>query len=228
MTYRQLPLQFARDETFLEHYLSDRISKRVAVTITDNRVSMISVRKKKEIVSVRMHRIFLTAPDDVIGDIAAFIKHTGVKTPSLTAYIKAHRDKLPAPRPTKVTVRPGGKHFNLQEIFDALNSEYFNGRLSSSITWGRFSPRQAVKKRTLGSYRAETDTIRINPVLDRRGVPRYFVEYVVYHEMLHAAVGVRQKNGRRIIHSREFKQREKLYRHFDRAVRWERERFGEY
>ena len=218
MTYRQLPLQFTRDEILLEQCLSSLISKKVSVTITDNRVSMISARKKEDVVCVRIHRIFLAAPDDVLGDIAAFIKHTKAKTPKLTAYMKAHQDKLPAPRPKKTTLKPGGKHFNLKEMFDSLNKEYFSSSLTSSITWGRFSPRRWVKKRTLGSYGRETDTIRINPVLDRKTVPRYFVEYVVYHEMLHAAMGEQQRNGRRIIHSREFKEREKLYRYFDRAV----------
>jgi predicted metal-dependent hydrolase len=94
--------------------------------------------------------------------------------------------------------------------------------VSCAITWGTKNPRYAARKRTLGSFSKDKNTIRINPALDRRRVPGYFVEFVVFHEMLHAFLGISEKNGRRLVHSKEFKQRERVFRHYDRAMAWEK------
>jgi predicted metal-dependent hydrolase len=57
--------------------------------------------------------------------------------------------------------------------------------------------------------------------MDSKRVPGYFIEYVVYHEMLHAAIGIQEREGRRSIHSAEFKKREKLFKYYERAMAWE-------
>jgi hypothetical protein len=62
----------------------------------------------------------------------------------------------------------------------------------------------------------------MNPLLDRRTVPRFFVEFIVYHEMLHADIGVETRNGRRRVHTWEFRRRERLFREYARAISWEK------
>ena len=47
------------------------------------------------------------------------------------------------------------------------------------------APRRSIK---LGSYSATERLIRVHPALDRPWVPRYFVSYIVYHEMLHHVI----------------------------------------
>ena len=115
-------------------------------------------------------------------------------------------------------VRTSGNIHDLKALYDELNDEYFGGALDSVITWGAKSPRFAVRKRTLGSYSARANIIRINPALDSKKVPRYFIAYVVYHEMLHAAIGIQNRSGRRSIHPAEF-------RDFERATAWERKSY---
>jgi hypothetical protein len=68
--------------------------------------------------------------------------------------------------------------------------------------------------------------IKINPILDSDRVPRYFLEFVIYHEMLHADIGIEDGSGRRELHSREFRKREKLFRHYEKASAWEKKRWG--
>lgn len=75
----------------------------------------------------------------------------------------------------------------------------------------------------MGSYCMEDRLIRIHPSLDRTFVPRLFVEWVVYHEMLHQKHGVPLIDGRRQFHSPEFMQEEAQYENYERASRWERE-----
>ena len=128
--------------------------------------------------------------------------------------------------PRTITIKPKGRIYNLADIFSSLNGEYFNHSVSASITWGKQSPLHVVRKRTLGSYQKKTKVIRINPILDRRRVPRYAVEFIVYHEMLHAAMDPVVKNGRRVIHSEEFKKRERVYSNYYKAIQWEKRAFG--
>ena len=66
--------------------------------------------------------------------------------------------------------------------------------------------------------------IRINPQLDAKKVPSYYMEFLVYHEMLHADIGIKNKNNRRIVHSGEFKKREKEFKQYEKAIEWEKKR----
>ena len=52
-------------------------------------------------------------------------------------------------------------------------------------------------------------------------MPRYAVEYILYHEMLHLKHPItRGKSGRRMVHSKAFHEDEKLFPHLDEARRF--------
>ena len=73
-----------------------------------------------------------------------------------------------------------------------------------------------------GSYSAQENVIRIHPLLDQDFVPQYFIRYIVFHEMLHAFLGAHESSsGRRRVHTREFRRRERAYPDYARAVEWE-------
>ncbi len=197
--------------------------RKVEITLTDNRVSMISFRREKGKVRLRLQRIFLDAPSDVIREIGRLITARGrITTPEINEFIRKNRSKIKQKPPRSPKINPRGRHFNLQEIFDRLNRVYFGGRIQARITWGRRSPGRSVRKRTLGSYSQESRIIRINPILDRPGIPRFFIEYVIYHEMLHARFGIKVKGGRQVIHPPEFRTEEKKFRQYQRAIEWEK------
>jgi len=221
-TLEQLALRLARDTARLRDYFQRAANRPISLFITDNTSSMVSVRVEGKAAVIRLHRMFLHAGDDVINEIADFLRHRKGKTPRVRNFLKQNSHRIKKSSPRKTIVKTEGKYHRLDEIFRALNSEYFDDRVSSTIIWGVRNPRCAVRKRTLGSYSSSSDTIRINPVLDRRGVPRYFTEFVVYHEMLHADMGANEKDGRRVVHSREFRKRERLFRHFEKATVWEK------
>ena len=74
-----------------------------------------------------------------------------------------------------------------------------------------------------GSYSPGPRLIRIHPLLDQDFVPRYFVRYIVFHEMLHAHLGlVESPSGRTLSHTHEFNQIERAYPDFHRAEAWQR------
>jgi predicted metal-dependent hydrolase len=217
-------LFFSHSKDTLRDSLAKMTGEAVSLTLTDNSTSMLSIRKKDDSVTVRMHRMFLTAGEEVIREIAGFIKKRKGQTPLIRQFIRANRASLKKRerkgRPPSLCEQ--GRIYHLREIFDTLNNEYFEGGISAAIGWGKRNSRRAVRKRTLGSYCSTANTIRINPVLDRRTIPHYFIRFVVYHEMLHSAVKEERRNGRRAMHTPEFRRREKLYKDYDKAIAWER------
>ena len=90
------------------------------------------------------------------------------------------------------------------------------------ITWGKLPTIRRRRSIRLGSYSEEDELIRIHPYLDQPQVPEFFIKYIVFHEMLHAHLGVEVlASGRRNVHSREFNRKERAYHEYDRAVAWQ-------
>jgi hypothetical protein len=110
-------------------------------------------------------------------------------------------------RGTKRFFGPEGRYYNLEEVFDALNLRFFGGLLGRpQLTWS-----EQFSKRSLGHYDAAHNMIVVSRIFDRPSSPRYAIEYLLYHEMLHLKHPVRIKGLRRSVHPREFKQEEALF-----------------
>jgi len=100
-----------------------------------------------------------------------------------------------------------GHHYDLDEVFESLNTRFFHGLLGRpTLTWSAH-----YAKRMLGHYDAAHNTIVVSRVFDRSNTPRYAIEYLLYHEMLHLKHPVRVRAGRRCVHSREFQAEERLF-----------------
>ncbi len=222
MNLPSLPLLPSLDEQSLKDYFQATTAKPVSLTLTGNTVSMLSIREREAGISIRLHRMFLNAGPDVLDEICIFIKRRKKPILKVREFILRNQACLDARKPRAVSINTRGRHYDLLEIFNALNKEYFSGTVTAAITWGKRSPRRAVRKRRLGSFHRDRDIIRIHPVLDNRNVPRYFVEFVVYHEMLHAAGVFEPCYGRQRVHFKEFKKREKLFKDYEQALQWER------
>ena len=107
-------------------------------------------------------------------------------------------------RGSKRFTGPEGRYYHLDEVFDTLNTRFFSGLLGRpELTWS-----EHIAKRSLGHYDAAHNTIVVSRVFDRPSSPRYAIEYLLYHEMLHLKHPVRMRGTRRCVHSREFKAEE--------------------
>ncbi|TAN40836.1 MAG: hypothetical protein EPN25_06375 [Nitrospirae bacterium] len=218
----QLSLPFSHRQEDLLSHLTRLTGYGISLTITDNVSSMISYRKKGPAVALRLHRIFLQADRTVIEELGQFIRNRRHRTPLIRRYILEHAGSV-APKPSRKQVLvTRGRHHDLSAVSQRVNAAYFNGRISAGITWGSKKVSHGIRRRILGSYNSRTNTIRINPVLDRKDVPLYYLEFIVYHEMLHADLGVEKKNGRRSVHPRTFREKERLFHHYDKALLWEK------
>ena len=219
-----LPLTVGHAETPLRRYLEERLNRPVSLLLTDNSTSMLSARVRDGVLCVRLHRMFAAAGSQVLDELVSFLSKRKGAMPCFRRFVRDHGEQLRKKPPNRVPVKTRGRAYDLREFYQELNEEYFNNTINAKITWGSSNSRCVVRKRTLGSYSERSHTIRINPVLDKRTVPCYVVAYVVYHEMLHAAMGISRHGGRRIVHSREFRRKEKLFKEYEKAMAWERMR----
>jgi len=109
-----------------------------------------------------------------------------------------------------------GHFYDLDAIFDELNTRFFYGLLGRpQMSWSQLGARNS-----LGHYDPAHNAIIVSRVFDHFQVPRYAVEYIVYHEMLHLKHPVKLRGGRRCVHSAEFRAEEKLFPQLEDAKRF--------
>ena len=109
-----------------------------------------------------------------------------------------------------------GRTYDLDAIFEDLNSRFFHGLLGRpQMTWSRDHARNS-----LGHYDPAHNAIVVSRIFDHPRVPLYAVEYIVYHEMLHLKHPVKLRGSRRCVHSAEFQAEEKLFPHLEEAKRF--------
>lgn len=107
-------------------------------------------------------------------------------------------------RGRKFVSGPQGAHRNLEEIFERINGQFFDGLLARpQLGWSRRPSRSM-----LGHFDPSHNAIIISRIFDRPDVPLLALEYVVFHEMLHLRFPVDHNGARRRVHTREFRQAE--------------------
>jgi hypothetical protein len=198
----------------------------VHVTLTDNHYTMISVRRviRERRYDVRLHHMFADADPVITRALARYIADNDRDASRVLGdFIDGNQGPVRAQRsPTHVLIT-SGEVYDLREIFDDLNQRYFGGQIDAAITWGarngKVRRRNSIK---MGSYSVEERLIRIHRSLDRKFIPRFFVEWIVFHEMLHQVHDIKVKNGRREYHSHAFLVEETRFEHYRQARLWER------
>ncbi len=208
----------------LEKSLRRALGQRIVLAITDNRRTMITALPVPGALEVRVHHMFLDADPFTQVALGRYLRYGDrAANTAIGAYIEANQQRIRPPSP-RHSLRTRGQKHDLKDIFGRLNDTYFQGMVDASVTWGRAArrPRRQRACIKLGTYCAERKLIRIHPALDRSWVPRYFVEYVVFHEMLHHMMPMPIRDGRRELHTPEFREREQHFRHYARAIEWER------
>jgi hypothetical protein len=234
----QIPLLFREgtedlDEVaraLLERRLASLIGERVRLVVTDNRHTMISSRsvdsgRESATLRVRVHHMFLDASDATVRALARYLKRSDVGSDNhLDDYIESNRHRISRDDTPPQRLKTRGQNHDLLEIYDELNARWFADKLRVRVTWARRAPQSRHRRRSvrLGTYVADDRLIRIHPVLDQPWVPRFFVAYVLFHEMLHAVVPAPVERGRQCFHGPAFRQLERSYPDYARALAWER------
>ncbi len=215
----------------LRRYLADVTGRPVVLRMNDNQHRVISANRIGATPGIRvsLHRMFLEADAPTLEALAAFIvRPTPANRGVVRTFIAAHEHLLGThvptrpPRPPAGT--PRGRVFHLRHRADALNGHYFAGNLDFRIIWGR-SVRGGRHQRhvTLGTWNRLQRTIRIHRMLDHPHVPPYYIDFVIYHEMVHIVVPSEACGGGRLVHhSLEFRDLERQFGCYEAAVAWEK------
>lgn len=119
-------------------------------------------------------------------------------------------------RGRKVLIGSQGTHYDLEQIFTLLNQIYFQNAIPKpTLTWSGKNT-----YRILGHHDATHNAITISKSLDDKRVPRFVVECVMYHEMLHIKHPTKYLNGRRYSHTPAFRRDEREFAFFEESEAW--------
>ena len=184
-----------------------------------------TIRLRQDRLLVRISDLLEGAPDAVLRAIAhillAKMYRKSIERAHATRYrkyISSHEisnkaNLLRQLRGRKQIHSARGHIYDLDEIFEELNRHYFYGLMARpQLTWSRDHARNS-----LGHYDPAHNTIVISRVFDHARVPRYAVEYILYHEMLHLKHPVKLRGSRRCVHSAEFQAEEKMFPRLQQA-----------
>lgn len=207
----------------IQKQLEDRSGIKLKLKINDNRSTMLSVKWEPDFAKVSLHRMFLQAPQNVMDALACYLRREDrTIAPTVKAFIEDKLKKLDYSSQVNHTkLYSQGNVYNLQQIYNDLNQEYFDNKLKLYITWFGKANRRCRSRVTFGLYHDPLRLIKVNRLLDSPSFPYYLVAYVVYHEMVHhVCPPYFDANGQYHIHTKEFKAMEEQFRYFDLAQEW--------
>jgi hypothetical protein len=178
-----------------------------------------TIRLREGEIKVHLSDLLEGAPDSVLRAIAHILLAKLYRKPLDASHNTRYRrfasseavlrqtERIRQTRGRKKISTAKGEYYDLDEVFETLNRRFFHGLLGRPLlTWSEHKAR-----RLLGHYDAAHNTIMVSRVFDRRNTPRYAIEYLMYHEMLHLRHPVKVRGGRRCVHPREFQADEKLF-----------------
>ena len=187
-----------------------------------------TIRLRSGRVYVRLSDIFKTAPIGVHRALAFILVAKLLRRRPPAFHEKTYRTYACAPevlrasdlarrrRGRKLVSTAQGSVYDLERMFRRLNQRFFEGELEQpTLTWS-----QRRTRTILGHHDGVHDTIVISKTLDSDEVPEWFVEYILYHEMLHMRHPARLINGRRYYHTKAFRADEQRFPRYHEAQRW--------
>ena len=187
-----------------------------------------TIRVRAGRIYVRLSDLFQAAPPEVMRALAFLLVARLLSRKAPAAQERIYRAYAFSPnvlraselarrqRGRKVISSAQGKTYDLEEIFAHVNRLYFGGEIAKpALTWSKRRARSI-----LGHHDAAHETITISKVLDYPEVPEWFVEYIVFHEMLHIKHPARIVNGRRYYHSSGFREEERSFPTYRKAQQW--------
>jgi predicted metal-dependent hydrolase len=216
-TYRELRLRTPSPELSVEFFAFANINN--------------TIRLRQGKLLVRLSDLLEGAPEAVLRAIAHILLAKMYRKPiereysaRYRRYVASHEIRRRAHlvrqmRGRKRIKTAQGAMYNLEAVFEDLNSRFFHGLLARpQMTWSRDHARNS-----LGHYDPAHNAIVVSRVFDHPHVPRCAVEYIVYHEMLHLKHPVKLLGSRRCVHSMEFQTEEKLFPQLEEAKRFLKE-----
>ena len=187
-----------------------------------------TIRVRAGQVYVRLSDLIKDCPPEVMRSLAFVLvaRLLGKKVPvvhervyrdyTLTPNVMRSSDIARRHRGRKMISTAQGVNYDLDKMFSKLNRRYFDSSLEKpTLTWSQRKTRSI-----LGHHDRVYETITISKSLDSSQVPDWFVEFILYHEMLHIKHSARMINGRRYYHTAAFRQDERRFARYEDSQRW--------
>ncbi|BAY89176.1 MULTISPECIES: SprT-like family protein [unclassified Tolypothrix] len=115
-----------------------------------------------------------------------------------------------------IAENPQGNFYNLNNLFDKINQEYFAANLvKPRLAWSKINT-----YRKFGHYEPARDRVVMSLTLDDGNIPEFVIEFVLFHELLHKHHGTKWVNGRRMVHTSEFRADESKFKLYAEAQNW--------
>jgi hypothetical protein len=178
-----------------------------------------SIRFKDGLLHVRMSDLLEGAPAPVMEALAYILlgKLYRKEVPRIYAHryrlylnrrdVRRQAHLVRQIRGRKFLSGPAGQHYHLEQVFDRLNVQFFDGMLGRpELGWSRGASRTM-----LGHFDPSHNAIIISRIFDRKEVPALALDYVMFHEMLHLRYPVDHAGARRRVHTKEFREAEKEF-----------------
>jgi hypothetical protein len=172
--------------------------------------------------SVVVNDVFEDAPDEVFEGLAEVVLAKSARSGGArrvgrafwdhvdTKEVRERMERHYLQRQRSFVPEPEGQHWDLDDLFDEVNEEFFKGELKRPMLawsrrpittrWGWFS-----------SMVMPNGLIVINRLLDDDLIPGFVLRGTMYHEMLHMVNDPKLTNGRRRVHTREFHEMERRF-----------------
>jgi len=187
-----------------------------------------TIRVRAGRVYVRISDLLASAPPEVIRALAFLLVARLLSRKAPRDHERVYRSYAFRPellrasdlarrqRGRKLISTASGRVYDLERMFSRLNRRHFDGEMEApTLTW---SQRRA--RSILGHHDAAHNTITISKTLDSPDVPEWFVEYIMFHEMLHIKHPARIISGRRYYHTQAFRADERAYPRYQQAQDW--------
>ena len=175
-------------------------------------------RHKPKLGVLRVHEGMVLAGRPVWSAVlgSALRRHTAAQRQTVRAYTATEpfRGVIAAlERYAEAPEHTLGQVHDLARSFARVNRQYFGGRMDRP----RLAWTQRATSRCFGRYDDARDVVTLSLTLDDTRVPRFVVDFVMYHELLHKKHGAVLIGTRRMCHTRAFRQDERLFLRFEQA-----------
>jgi hypothetical protein len=198
------------------------------VQFHQNACTMISVSRGAGGRTLRMHWLFSKAPVRVLEAVvrsffgkedAAAARHHRA---TIVEFIEENRGLMLSALCARQMGSPRGRTYDLEDVEDRVRSRYVQDCPPVRMGWSRrIAP--CLMGKWIQLPRGSPNVIVINRLLDDGRVPIFYLDYIVFHEMLHEVIPIRREGRRWVHHPAEFRRIEREFPGYARAQRWEKE-----
>jgi hypothetical protein len=190
---------------------------------------MVSKYLRDGVTHLRVHHLFARAPVSLLRTLVRFCfgritrKTSRTIRAHLMDFVEAHREETLSVYPRSRRLPPRGEHYDLEDVLEKVRRQHVRELKSQpEVAWTRRAHRTLMGK-WIPNPPPHANLILVNRLLDCETVPAYYLEFIVFHELLHELMPISRSCGRWVHHPPEFRRRERRFPHFDRAQRWEGE-----